>query len=374
MSIDAERHAAGSHRIARAATIKDVARLAAVDPSTVSRVLRGDPHQVVRADTRRRIMDAAHASRYRPNAVAQSLRTRRTDTFAVVVPTLDNPAFIDVVRGIQAEAADSGKLVMLVEADPVHSDADEALDRREELFARLVLDGRADGLILAFATLEDRLVSRLAERKLPLVLVNRRLPDMHGSVAIDDERAAEMVVEHLIELGHRRIGMLGFVPETDTSTRRERGYRKALAAARLRPDPRWIAAGPPTKQGGRAAMETVLDHSGTQRPTALFCASLLGAIGALSCLRARGIRVPDDVSIAAFNDHDIAEDTTPPLTTVRLPNVRMGREAMRMAIRAADGAPRSDLMITEPLELVVRESTAPPPRFFRDAPTCRTIW
>jgi LacI family transcriptional regulator len=344
----------------RAATLKDVAQLAAVDPSTASRVLRGDPHQSVRGETRERILDAARVLRYRPNAVAQSLRTRRTDTFAVVVPTLDNPGFIDVVRGIQAEAADQGKLVLLVELSAAEP-AEQPLPEREELFARLVLDGRADGLILAFATLQDALVARLAERGLPLVLVNRRVSAIHGSVAVDDKRGAELAVEHLISLGHTKIGYVGFTPDTDTARRRTAGYRAALAAAGFQADPRWTASGSATRAGGRAAVEAILDGAEDQPPTALFCSTLVGAIGGLAALRERGVPVPTAMSLVAFNDHVVADDTAPPLTTVRLPNLRMGREAMSMVIRAASGLEVSDVMIPDPPQLVLRQSTCPPP-------------
>jgi LacI family transcriptional regulator len=344
----------------RAPTIKDVARLASVDPSTVSRVLRADPNQTVREETKTRIMDAARVLNYRPNAVAQSLRTRRTDNFAVIVPTLANPGFFEVFRGIQTEAAETGKLVLLVEADAI-AGGEQGLAQREELFARLVLDGRADGLIVAFATLEDRLVARLAERGLPLVLVNRRLTAIHGWVAVDDVRGAELAVEHLVGLGHERIGFVGFGQETDTSRRREEGYRKAMAAAGLRVDPRWTAADEPSKLGGRNAVNAILDATPeSDRPTAIFCSSLLAALGALSAMRDRGIAVPADMSIIAFNDNEIAEDTAPPLTTVRLPNLAMGREAMRMAVRATEGLSVSDVMIDGPIEVVERESTAAP--------------
>jgi LacI family transcriptional regulator len=359
MAADRRGTATRDDEATRPATIKDVARLAAVDASTVSRVLRGDPQQAVRDDTRERILDAARVLRYRPNALARSLRTRRTDTIAVIVPSLDNPAFVGVLRGIQAEAASEGKLVLLVEAEPI--DDDLAIERREELFARLVLDGRADALILAFATLEDRLVSRLAERDLPLVLVNRRMSAVHASVAVDDVRGAEIGVEHLIALGHRRIGFIAFGPETDTSIRREQGFRNVLRANSLTVDQRWIAGGDASKAGGRAAMEAILAQSGADRPTAVFCSSLLGAIGALAALREHGVAVPSDMSIVAFNDHEIADDTAPPLTTVRLPNVQMGRAAMRMAVLAADGVPGSDVMIDGPIELAQRDSAAPPP-------------
>lgn len=345
----------------RATTLKDVARLASVDPSTASRVLRDDPNQGVREETRGRILDAARVLNYRPNAVAQSLRTRRTDTIAVIVPSLDNPALIDVIRGIQTEAAAAGKLVLLVESEALGL-AEQSLEEREELFARLVLDGRADGLILAFATVQDRLVGRLAERGLPLVLVNRREESMQGWVAVDDVGGARIAVEHLQSLGHRRIAFVGFGEETDTARRREQGYREAMAAAGTAVDPRWRASAPAAREGGREAMAAILDASPVRaRPTAVFCASLLAGFGVLAALRDRSIAVPAELSVMAFGDHESANDTAPALTTVRLPNVQMGREAVRMTIRAAAGLPLSNAMIAGPIELVLRGSTGPPP-------------
>jgi len=346
--------------VRRAATLKDVARLAGVDASTVSRVLRADPSQGVRDATRERILDAARVLNYRANAVAQSLRTRRTDTFAVIVPTLDNPGFVEVIRGIQAEAAAAGKLVLLVEADVIAS-GDLSLARREELFARLVLDGRADALIAAFATLEDRLVARLSDRGVPLVLVNRRQPGIPGSVAVDDAHAAQLAVRHLLDLGHTRIGFVGFGDRTDTARRREQGYRDAMASAQLAVDARWTVSRDPSRQGGLEATAEILSAAPPDAvPTAIFCVSLLSAIGALAALREHGVAVPRQMSVVAFNDHEIANDTAPPLTTVRLPNLEMGREAMRMAMRAADGLSVAQTIVEGPIELVPRASTAAP--------------
>ncbi len=343
----------------RAATIKDVARLAGVDTSTVSRVLRDDPNQVVRPDTRTRIQDAARLLRYRPNAVGRSLRTRQTDTYAVIVPTLDNPGFVKVIRGIQIEAARLGKLVMLVEGHAVDQDSD-ALERSQEMFASLVLDGRVDGLIVAFATIDDQLVTGLTERRVPLVLVNRRMPAVHGSVAVDDEAGAALATEHLASLGHRQIAYVGFEPDTDTSRRREAGYRRAMRRAALAVDPRWVARGEPSKPGGRAATETILEQSAECRPTAIVVSNLLGALGALEAVRGLGLAVPDDISIVAFNDHDLADDTNPPLTTVRMPNIEMGRRAMDLIVRAAAGLTIGDIMVEDPPQLVLRASTAAP--------------
>jgi len=362
------------------ANLRDVARRAEVDPSTVSRVLRDDPSQQVRPETRERILTAARELNYRPNALARGLRTRRTDTIGLIIPSLDNLGFSDVTHGIQAAAAAAGKLVMVVDAGAVDGSAPEwaevldgAVDGGEpgaspasaaatkgDVYERLIGDGRLDGLIVAFAALDDRHVAQLAERGIPLVLVNRRTTGVHGSVVVDDVRGSAVAVEHLVRLGHRRIGLIGLAADTDTARRREAGYRQAMTAADLAIDERWVEAGPPTVEGGRAALYRLLAASRSARPTGIVVASLMSAVGVLSALRDSGRHVPDDISIVAFNDHPFADHTAPPLTTVRMPNLRMGQEAVRMLLHALDGVPVGDLVVPDAPELVARESTAPP--------------
>jgi LacI family transcriptional regulator len=339
------------------ATLKDVARLAEVDPSTVSRVLRGDPSQGVRPETRARILAASQSLRYRPNALARGLRTRRTDTLGLIIPSLENVGFSEVTHGIQAAAAAAGRLVVVVEAEALDRSGDE--QGVEELYSRLITDGRLDGLIVAFATLDDHLVMQLAERGIPLVLVNRRTAGVHGSVVVDDERGSGLAVEHLVELGHRRIGYIGLAAETDTARRREHGFRAAIAAAGVDADPRWIVSGAPTLAGGKGAVEELLGAAGAERPTGLFVASLLGAVGVLAGLRGSGLRVPGEMSVIAFNDHELAAHLDPPLTTVRMPNFRMGAEAVHLLLEAIDGQGPRDLMIDQPPEIIVRGSAAP---------------
>ncbi len=345
------------------ANLKDVARLAEVDPSTVSRVLRGDPSQAVRPATRERIIGAAQTLAYRPNALARGLRTRRTDTIGLIIPNIDNFGFAEVTHGVQAAAAQAGKLVLLIEADILGPESSrDGTDRMEELYLRLVGDGRLDGMIVAFASLDDHLVAQLAERQIPLVLVNRRTTGVSGSVVVDDERGSRMAVEHLIGLGHRRIGFLGLEADIDTARRRARGYRAGMAAAGLAVDERHVATGPPTLAGGRAAVRAVLERcaSATDRPTGFFAASLLGAIGAHAALREADLAVPDEVSLIAFNDHELAAHLDPPLTTVRMPNGRMGQEAVAMLLGALEGGSVEDRMIEEPPVVIARGSTAPP--------------
>jgi LacI family transcriptional regulator len=337
--------------------LRDVARLAEVDPSTASRVLRGDPAQQVRPETRQRILDAARELDYRPNALARSLRTRRTGTLGLVIPSLDNVGFADVTHGIQQAAAEAGRLVLVVEAEAVPAEDGAG---GGELYERLVGEGWVDGLIVAFATLDDRLVARLADRGAPLVLVNRRTSGVHGAVVVDDERGSRLAVEHLVSLGHRRIGYVGLDAPTDTARRRLAGYRAGMKGTGAPPRAGRQAKAPPTVDGGRAAVDRIL-AADDGRPTALFVASLMSALGVRAGLLAAGLAIPRDMSLIAFNDHPIAEHLAPPLTTVRMPNLRMGREAVRMLLGALEGQPVRDLMIEDAPELVVRASTAPPP-------------
>jgi LacI family transcriptional regulator len=339
------------------AKLKDVARRAEVDPSTASRVLRGDPAQQVRPETRQRILEAARELRYRPNALARSLRTRRTGTIGLVIPSLDNVGFADVTHGIQQAAAESGRLVLVVEADALPSDGSGVA---EEVYDRLVGDGWVDGLIVAYATLEDAHLGHLADQGIPLVLVNRRTSGISGSVVVDDLAGSRMAVEHLASLGHRRIGFVGLEADTDTAHRRRQGYLDGLALAGLAYDPALEQAAPPTEPGGRDGVTALLALPSGQRPTAVFAASLMSALGVRAGVVAAGLRIPEDVSLIAFNDHPIAEHLAPPLTTVRMPNLTMGREAVHMLLAALDGRPVRDLIVDEAPELVVRASTGRP--------------
>jgi LacI family transcriptional regulator len=312
----------------------------------------------VRPETRQRILDAARELRYRPNALARSLRTRRTGTIGLVIPSLDNVGFAEVTHGIQQAAAQAGRLVLVVEAEALPSDGSGVA---EDVYARLVGDGWVDGLIVAYATLEDGHIAHLADQGIPLVLVNRRTTGVHGSVVVDDLAGSRMAVEHLASLGHERIGFVGLDADTDTAHRRRQGYLDGLTASGLPYDAALERPAPPTEPGGRDGIAALLGVDPAARPTSVFAASLMSALGVRAGLAARGLRIPDDVSLIAFNDHAIAEHLAPPLTTVRMPNLKMGREAVQMLLGALEGRPVRDLMVDEAPEIVVRASTARPP-------------
>jgi LacI family transcriptional regulator len=348
----------GSHgksvRRATSVNLKDVARAAGVDPSLVSRVLRDDPWPV-RAETRKRILEAARELDYRPNALARSLKTRRTGNIGLVIASLDNLGFADVTHGIQRAAAEAGRLVLVLEADAL---PDDGSGPSKSVTSRIVEEGWVDGLILAYATLQDRYLARLVEQRIPLVLVNRRAPGVSGAVVVDDTLGARMAIAHLAELGHRRIGYVGIDIEADTARRRHQGYRDGLAAAGLDERAGDVQDAPASIEGGYDAVQRFLAAATEQPVTAIFVASLMAALGARTALAEHGLRVPEDISLIAFNDHPIAEHLQPPLTTVRMPNLEMGREAVRMLLGALEGEPVSDRMVDVPPRIVVRGTTA----------------
>lgn len=330
------------------ATLRDVAELAGVDRSTASRVLRDDPAQAARSETRERIFAAAEQLGYRPNAIAASLRTRTTHTLGFVVPDLENIGFTAVARGVQTAAAAAGYLVLLAEAEP---------SAGLELYERLAAEGRTDGILVANAGLD---VAADQPVGVPVVYVNRRIPGAKASVVVDDTRGAELAIEHLLELGHTRIGYVSGSPHIDTAQRRQTGVVDALAKAGLELDPRREASGDFTQAGGADAVARILAASGADRPTAIFAANLMSALGAIQAITEAGLRVPEDISIIAMDEHPLAAHTAPPLTTVAMPLGEMGRHAAEMLIGALNGGQLGHEMVATSPVVIARDSTRPP--------------
>jgi LacI family transcriptional regulator len=333
--------------------LKDVARLAGVDPSTVSRVLRNEWADVVRPETRDRIVNAAAQLGYRPNAVAKGLRTKRTNTLGLVVPDLDNLGFADVSHGVQAAATDAGYLVLLAEG--------RVVEKERELLERLVFEGRVDGLLFAYAQREDRLVAQLIHHDVPVLMINRRSEGAPGFVVVDDRLGSELAVRHLHDLGHTSIAFIGGPLAFDTGRRRDQGFRETLADLGLPVREDWVVDGEYTEPGGYAAALTILDARRTDGPTGIFAANLMSGLGALRAVRERGLRVPEDISLVVMDEHVIAEHTNPPMTTIAMPLYKMGVAAVEMLVGAIEGRQAvGSLMIDDRPRLVRRSSSAPP--------------
>jgi LacI family transcriptional regulator len=194
--------------------------------------------------------------------------------------------------------------------------------------------------------------------QLPVLWLNRRPPGATRYVVLDDARAAAMAVEHLIELGHRRIGHLAGPAEADTARRRATGYRRALRAAGLEVDPMLEVRGDYTPAGGAAAMAELLGRP--QPPTAVFVANVASAIGALAQAAQSGVAVPDRLSVVAVHDTALAAYLTPPLTTVQMPLRELGARGVEKLFEVDATAPVQEV-VDSPMTLLVRSSTAKPP-------------
>lgn len=334
--------------------LKDVARRAGVDASTVSRVLRDDSRKPARPETRERILQIAREMGYRPNSVARSLRTKRTETIGLVIPDAANPGFAQIFKGVQKVTAAAGFHVIVVEGSPP--------SRPELGWDRLVFEGRVDGVLVLVATVRDRAVLRIARSGIPLVCVNRRTQGVTGSVVMDDARGSAVAVAHFVGLGHRRIAHVAGPAHLDTGRRRLAGFLDATAAHGLSVPEAWLPVTDYTEEGGAEAARSLLARSRGDLPTAVYVASFLSGVGFIQVLNDAGYRVPDDVSVIVSDELSLAAHTAPPLSTVDMPVTRMGEVAAGMLLQALGGEPVADLMLPDEPRLVIRASTAPPPR------------
>ena len=329
-------------------TLNDVARLAGVDRSVVSRVVNNDPNLNIRSETRDRVQSTIDKLGYRPNAAARSLRTAKAYMYALFIPDFTNPVYAEIITGAERAAVELGYGLMTASS--------EAVRRGQQHYLDLIAQGRVDGLLFAGEEPGHEL-ERLRATRVPWLLVNRRITASDRYVILDDEKAAALAVGHLLTLGHRRIAHLAGPPEADTARRRRTGYTEALAAAGLSSNPGDIVHADYTPTGGAEAMHRLLSHPNP--PTAVFVANLASAVGALHTAHELGISIPHDLSVVAVHDSALAGHLVPALTTVRMPLERVGGRALELLARHGPDEAITEI-VTEPVELVVRQSTAPP--------------
>jgi LacI family transcriptional regulator len=325
----------------------DVAREAGVHVSTVSRVLNDRDGAAVRPETRERILAVAGRLRYRPNALARGLKTSTTTAFGMLIPSLRTPVYASIVRGAVAAAWRRGYVVLAAEDDG---------ETTELAWDRLVQEGRIDGLLVSSIEPGGAILGLVEDSDLPYVFVNRREPGSEHNVSMREEDAGRLAAEHLIGLGHTRLGHIAGPLAIDTARRRADGFADAAQAAGLM-EPALVEA-PFDEAGGFDAVQELLARS--PRPTAVFSSNLNQAIGALSGARRLGLRVPADVALISYDDDPLAGFLEVPLTTIRMPLVELGMLAVGALADQIDGAEPCDVEVATAPELVVRASTAPP--------------
>jgi LacI family transcriptional regulator len=346
-------HGAGRRRPSRV-TLRDVARLAGVSISVVSRELNADPVLRARDDTRQRIHDAARALDYTPSHAARALRLAKAGAVGLIVPDVTNPVFGDLIRGIE-DATEAAGLQLLIGRF-------ERLRPGGHVLRELVGQGRVDGFLVQRSDeIDVREFTEIMRDKVPFVVVNSR-GTSRGSAVLDDASGARLATEHLLELGHRRIALIGGDVHSYTGRMRAQGFLQALNAAGLRRRSTWLLHAGYTHQAGYAAMRQLCAGTG-RRPTAVVVANVVAAIGALVAVHELGLAVPDQISIVAIHDTWLADCCWPPLTTVKMPMYELGREAVQLLSERLSGGRPSDIVVSEPAPMLVRRaSTAPPPR------------
>lgn len=337
----------------RSPSIQDIARAAGVANSTVSRALRNSP--LISVDVREQIQRIADEMGYMPNGIAQSLQNQRTDTIGLVVTTIADPFFTDVAKGVEEIAQAAGFSVFLSASH--HSPSQEFAVI--ETFQRR----RVDGIIVADSRISQNHVERLMRANVPTVLINGQTEETSGlySVGIDDYQGAKVATEHLISLGHQRIGYIGVSNRPRSNRQRFEGYRDALLAAGASFDPALVAIAPPENTfyeddavAGQALTQPLID----QGITALFCYNDMLAIGVLLACRERGMVVPQQLSVVGFDDVALARYVTPPLTTVLQPQIELGQVAMQILLDLIHERPTQNHIIAT--RLIERASSAPP--------------
>ncbi len=330
-------------------TQADVARHARVSQSLVSYIINDGGTMSIPPETRQRVLDAMAELGYVPNIVARRLRSNRTYTIAGIIPDILNPFYPAFERGIQDIAEQYGYDLMIFNTD--------SREEKERKYLNALIQGRVDGLVGVFFHLTAHDLAPLLEQDIHIV----RLEAMGkpagawplDNIYVDNIEAAHNAVSYLIEKGHRRIGMLA---SPDGPARfRIAGYHSALKTHDLPVDDELIRAGAMDEEGGYVTMQALL--SVTPRPTAVFAANDLMAMGAYVAIRQAGLMIPDDIAMIGFDDIPAARLIDPPLTTIAQNQRQMGQRAAEMLFERMNGtAPEMGRSEQMPFQLIIRES------------------
>ena len=346
---------ADSETLLKQVSIKKVAELAGVSIATVSRCIN-DPARV-KEKTRNKVQAAILETGYAPNSIAQSFRRGRTNLIMVVLPSVGDPFFTDVLAGIRNVVSAQGYSLIISETQFNTLTADEV--------GAMLVSRQADGVILLASIFPfgNEVLERASRRSQPVVIgceiISSALADF-PSVHIDNVRAARDATDFLLSQGHERVAFVTGKSDSLLTADRESGYRLAMQEAGLAIERGWVVEGELTIEGAVRATRELLNHA--RRPTAVFCANDEMAMGCLQAVRAEGLDVPGDISVMGFDDIRYAATLNPPLTTIAQPAGEIGeRVAHRMLEALESGHAGGGEPEIVPHELIVRASVGKPP-------------
>jgi LacI family transcriptional regulator len=330
-------------------TMKDVAKMAQVSVSTVSHVLNGTRR--VSEETRNTVLAIIAELGYQPNLLAKGLKTQRTFTVGLLISDIQNPFFTSVVRGIEDVALSRGYHLFLCNTD---EDAD-----REDEYLRELAKKQVDGLIVASAAPRQNHALRLKIQGIPFVFMDREVERVEADVVrVDNYLGMKLIADHLVGLGHRRIGMISGPLDKASGHERYCGLRTALASLGVDLEDSLVRFGDFKSSSGRVGARALLGIPSP--PTALVTANNQMTLGALLEMQQMGFRVPEDISVVGFDDAEWAPLASPPLTALGQPTYEMGEKAMGLLLSRLEGGGEKEpeRVLLEPW-LTVRKSTSP---------------
>ncbi|MBU0972522.1 MAG: LacI family transcriptional regulator [Proteobacteria bacterium] len=332
------------------ATILDVAKLAGVSTATVSRVINAP--ETVRQETRAKVTRAMKLCNYKYNALARGFATKRSNTIGLIIPTINNPVFAESTRGVQ-DYADQQKIQVIL-GNTYYQYA------QEEGLVETLREKQVDGLIITTTNPKGAVLKALLDENFPFVLLYSTVKTgLFSAVGIDNYKGGYRATEHLVELGHRRVGMVaGNFSKSDRSLHRWHGYRQCLKDHGIEYDKELLAQTDYSLTGGRDSAKKLL---ALQRPpTAIFCSNDYLALGAMKGARELGLNLPADLSIVGFDDIQIASYVIPELTTIQQPAYEMGHLGAKLLFQRIKGQAKPEQLMLESA-LIVRESTTKAP-------------
>lgn len=330
-------------------TIKDIAQKVQISYATVSRALNNRPE--VKEETRRKVLQAAREMGYRPNRIARSLVTKRSQCIGLIVPDIMNPFFAELAWGVDEAATAKGYNVYLCNTN--------WNEKRELTYLNLLVSRQTDGIILASARDEGTNVEKFIEKNLPLVVVNSLFQEFGcHQVMIDNVRGGYLAADHLIGLGHERIGFVGGLEHVKATVDRLEGLKIALDEKGLTLDERFISFGAYSWESGYAQMKRLLAGDGAERPTAIFAANDIVALGVMQAADESGLKVPQQLALVGFDDIDFSAYHKVQLTTVSQKKKDLGECAVEIILEqlnGSSGSPEQEQIVLQPA-LVVRKT------------------
>ena len=331
-------------------TIHDVAKRAGVGSITVSRVINNSGY--ISSETRERIQKAIDELGYVPNTLARSLRSRRTNTVALMVTDITNPFFTTLARGVEDAANEAGYTVIFCNTDESAA--------KEEKYLNVLLQKQVDGLLLVPTQRSVNSIHQILKHGTPVVVLDRRIPEVDvDSVRCDSLDGAYKLTKYLVSLGHRQIAIMSGAVGVSTADDRVAGYRKALEEDGIAISDRYILRGEFTPDSGYSMTEQAINLP--LRPTALIAANNFITIGAMKALQEAEMEVPEDMALAGFDDLPPAIVTFPFFTVVSQPAYEMGTQAMQLLLKrlsAKEVVAFQEVIL--PTQLIVRRSSGPP--------------